>query len=98
MFRRTPRSTRTDPLFPYPTLFRSKFSPPLKNPLSKPPLLIQLDVSYREAGDVFQRTDQANARAPLVAPGTRRRGGRDQFRRSRRLQQRGRKKIGRAHV
>src|SRR3546814_4032477 len=27
MIRRPPRSTRTDPLFPYTTLFRSRFSP-----------------------------------------------------------------------
>src|SRR3546814_16981609 len=47
--------------------------------LSKPPLLSQLDVAYREAGHEFQRTDQANPRASLAAPGARRPGGRDQF-------------------
>src|SRR3546814_14037411 len=32
MIRRPPRSTRTDTLFPYTTLFRSRASPPLRYP------------------------------------------------------------------
>src|SRR3546814_12447814 len=37
MIRRPPRSTRTDTLFPYTTLFRSIVASPLTNPM--PPLL-----------------------------------------------------------
>src|SRR3546814_8523409 len=33
MIRRPPRSTRTDTLFPYTTLFRSAVNPPSQNPL-----------------------------------------------------------------
>src|SRR3546814_15489465 len=35
MIRRPPRSTRTDTLFPYPTLFRSTRNPPSSPPLSR---------------------------------------------------------------
>src|SRR3546814_12646978 len=36
MIQRPPRSTRTDTLFPYTTLFRSHIHPPLRNRLSGP--------------------------------------------------------------
>src|SRR3546814_7593962 len=36
MLRRPPRSTRTDTLFPYTTLFRSPLNPTLDEPISTP--------------------------------------------------------------
>src|SRR3546814_3977691 len=39
MRRRPPRSTRTDTLFPYTTLFRSKLNRPPDNPLQVPDML-----------------------------------------------------------
>src|SRR3546814_3189932 len=41
MIRRPPRSTRTDTLFPYTTLFRSRVSPDVRaNYLASPPLVV----------------------------------------------------------
>src|SRR3546814_13526478 len=40
MIRRPPRSTRTDTLFPYPTLFRSKKVAATVEPLSKRPAVV----------------------------------------------------------
>src|SRR3546814_20249337 len=42
MIRRPPRSTRTDTLFPYTTLFRSCFSPPRIAPSCHPPRYFML--------------------------------------------------------
>src|SRR3546814_14045620 len=36
MIRRPPRSTRTDTLFPYTTLFRATVEPVMMNPVSRP--------------------------------------------------------------
>src|SRR3546814_12147601 len=61
MLRRPPRSTRTDPPFPYTTLFRS-------------PVLLNRLIGAVEAGiDEALRTAGANARHPLEMPLPRRR-------------------------
>src|SRR3546814_20481370 len=41
--RRPPRSTRTDTLFPYPTLFRSTLVPLLAMRLTRPALLVDIN-------------------------------------------------------
>src|SRR3546814_6901551 len=49
MIRRPPRSTRTDTLFPYTTLFRSKFSPLLRARASaRATALHELDIGIEE--------------------------------------------------
>src|SRR3546814_19988320 len=45
MLRRPPRSTRTDTLFPYTTLFRSQIAPPSRTDVQ----------SYREIREVLER-------------------------------------------
>src|SRR3546814_8036825 len=47
MIRRPPRSTRTDTLFPYTTLFRSSFQPPLDEPAEED----GLEQAHREGHD-----------------------------------------------
>src|SRR3546814_20034705 len=43
MIRRPPRSTRTDTLFPYTTLFRSLKPPPASMPPDLPPPLVEVE-------------------------------------------------------
>src|SRR3546814_16069389 len=59
MIRRPPRSTRTDTLFPYTTLFRSpqlididdpaQFEPAIERALARPPELLQAIRDYADA-------------------------------------------------
>src|SRR3546814_3614494 len=57
MIRRPPRSTRTDPLFPYPTLFRSPFrqSGNLRLALALPLNIFGIGHRLRREGPVFDR-------------------------------------------
>src|SRR3546814_1436620 len=64
MIRLPPRSTRTDTLFPYTTLFRSSRSP---GPQATPPAA--LDSRVRGKTEMLQpRRDQPSSPAPSVAP------------------------------
>src|SRR3546814_3123998 len=62
MIRRPPRSTRTDTLFPYTTLFRSKPNPALRTPFRI--LVVNLVVTFKESSryrilliyDIFDKT------------------------------------------
>src|SRR3546814_18951507 len=58
MIRRPPRSTRTDTLFPYTTLFRSLFQQPLRADGTAGFLVVgqvQLDGALDRFGEFFQR-------------------------------------------
>src|SRR3546814_13434422 len=70
MIRRPPRSTRTDTLFPYTTLFRSKTAPILENfefgrrePVGK----AQRD-HHEETGDREEQTEEAREPAAAEPP------------------------------
>src|SRR3546814_3049073 len=49
MIRRPPRSTRTDTLFPYTTLFRSKDCHPNASPQSPPPEIVSAPGRWQHA-------------------------------------------------
>src|SRR3546814_15533297 len=50
MIRRPPRSTRTDTLFPYTTLFRSRYLPNCRPPVAQPELAMARD-GFEQAVD-----------------------------------------------
>src|SRR3546814_14244184 len=83
MIRRPPRSTRTDTLFPYTTLFRSR---PWR-PRSRPPTGTGRSPGRGRATVAWRRPDRL-----LVLPASRPRRAR------RRITRRRKGKIGRAHV
>src|SRR3546814_13869966 len=64
MIRRPPRSTRTDTLFPYPTLFRSRLGPGAL----APHLLLEARRPDQRATDA-RRAVEAVDRRPLVGAG-----------------------------
>src|SRR3546814_4435019 len=63
MIRRPPRSTRTDTLFPYTTLFRSKGETPLRAGEYEHPLVVEL-VRRRRAEQDEERVSERIGRAP----------------------------------
>src|SRR3546814_5454352 len=75
MIRRPPRSTRTDTLFPYTTLFRSLGAPPL--PARRHPgqrLVYEKRSELRQAADALRRGDRRRrplCRAAALAGGLR---------------------------
>src|SRR3546814_15744482 len=74
MIRRPPRSTRTDTLFPYTTLFRSGrraefFKPPKRKPARKTLAIELLAACHLDLGLDRQRVDDADADAVEAARG-----------------------------
>src|SRR3546814_9236633 len=72
MIRRPPRSTRTDTLFPYTTLFRSTFPPPLSQRKSRSnqsamtwTFLPWLDLMFRESNRWMNPLSGVNSRMRL---------------------------------
>src|SRR3546814_15434155 len=64
MIRRPPRATRTDPLFPYPTLFRSDSSPTA----TSPPAGIVRTAEPAPGETAEQVTDPATDADPTAPP------------------------------
>src|SRR3546814_1912742 len=64
MIRRPPRSTRTDTLFPYTTLFRSSYGdvprlgPPLPGDLGRPIMKAQREMVTEEGVSTGQRSEE----------------------------------------
>src|SRR3546814_3985809 len=77
MIRRPPRSTRTDTLFPYTTLFRSDITYGLRNSLLIGVLVVALSVPVGLAGAILMTQVYRRARAfyylvvvsPVLTPG-----------------------------
>src|SRR3546814_5457926 len=74
MIRRPPRSTRTDTLFPYTTLFRSGrraefFKPPKRKPARKTLAIELLAACHLDLGLDRQRVDDADTDAVEAARG-----------------------------
>src|SRR3546814_9187250 len=71
MIRRPPRSTRTDTLFPYTTLFRSE----CRNPTQMPPIQLLTSnysaqifaLAFHKLGKAVLNTDQCAVNFPLLA-------------------------------
>src|SRR3546814_19162183 len=71
MIRRPPRSTRTDTLFPYTTLFRSE----CRNPTQMPPIQLLTSnysaqifaLAFHKLGKAVLNTDQCAVHFPLLA-------------------------------
>src|SRR3546814_4421424 len=55
--RRQPRSTRTDPLFPYTTLFRARAAPALARWVTDAPDAMPTSSSYRSTRQMFGRLE-----------------------------------------
>src|SRR3546814_5961503 len=81
MIRRPPRSTRTDTLFPYPTLFRSRLARSFRQPRARPPADPDRDGRQPEDSATLARNAgmASGARAALRVAGAGRRGV-DRFR------------------
>src|SRR3546814_1346730 len=76
MIRRPPRSTRTDTLFPYPTLFRSRLARSFRQPRARPPADPDRDGRQPEDSATLARNAgmASGARAALRVAGAGRRG------------------------
>src|SRR3546814_4285124 len=67
MIRRPPRSTRTDTLFPYTTLFRSRRDPPGGHPRSRRARAHRLDRRpHRDHGPTARRDRRARPHTPVI--------------------------------
>src|SRR3546814_17216181 len=89
MIRRPPRSTRTDTLFPYTTLFRSDRAGDVERQRKHYRALFAMAPALAR---IARRRARQHSRAQIVGPNRRRRGG------WRWRSRRDRDQIGRAHV
>src|SRR3546814_1052381 len=73
MIRRPPRSTRTDTLFPYPTLFRSPFRGPTQGAFRSPERLVRFQPQRSGVGgtrrSTWQLATDRTPRSPAIQTG-----------------------------